>query len=364
MKAKPDRVIGNERGFSLVLVAGFMLAAAFLLGLAIDVSYLYLVKGELQSAADAGALAGAGELFPANANPPAASFPPPDFAQSQTVARAFAKKNKAAGELLLANNIERADSGYWNLARTPPEMQPPSTVPAGRCSGTGMGCRTDSECTSSETCRILDVPAVLVTVKKDVPSFFATVFGFNSFEVRATAVAARGFPQAGQPFPIAVSSCMVRDYFAQVPLPDPPLEIVIWGPYSRVPGCNTGQWTSLTTGANSASVIRDLMYNQSTPVRVGDGIQIAPGNMESLYNSLQRDFVGKVVQLPVVLDPALNMNAMVPVTGFIRFRITRVVTAGAASYVAGQFLAYYEDSNASSPGGSRGNIVTPPTLVQ
>lgn len=353
----------NERGISLVFVTLTMFLVIVLMGLCIDVGYVYVVKGELQNAADAGALAGAGTIFPQNAFPAPTSFPAPNFGQAHSVARAFVKKNKAAGDYLVSGDIESVETGYWNLSGVPGTMQPPSTVPGGTCSGSGMTCTSDANCSGSDVCMIQDVPAVLVTVKKTVPTFFASAFGFDSFEPNATAVAARGFPKTGHPFPIALSKCMVQYYFSQNPLPNPPTQIAIWGAYSHVPGCNTGQWTSLHLGSNSASVIRDLMYGVST-ADVGDEIMIASGNMESLYHQVEQNFVGKVVQMPVVQDPVLNTNSKTPITGFVRFQIDGVIGHGAATQLVGHFLAYYADSAAAAPGGPAGNTVTPPVLVK
>lgn len=355
----PAPCIGNERGFSVILLALLIFGITFMLGIALDAGYLYLVKGELQNAADAGALAGAGVIYPRNAYPPPTAFPEPDFVHSEVVAKAFVKHNSAAGRQLNGSDIENIDAGYWNLDGTPGQMPSEEIVPTGACSGTGMRCATSAQCTAGEVCLMRDLPAVLVTVKKAVPMFFATAFGVDSFEVKATAVAARGFPRTGHPFPIAVSRCMVENYFSQ-PLPTPPTEIKIWGAYNRVPGCNTGQWTSLTMGSNSAAVIRELMYSTPAPLSIGDTIQISAGNMEGLYGSLQQDFAGKEVQLPVVQDPRLSTNSITPVTGFVRFRIDRVV----GNEVYGHLLAYYDDRLASNPGGPTGNIATPPALVR
>lgn len=356
-------VFKNERGISLVFFALTMFVILFLMGLCIDVGYLYVVKGELQNAADAGALAGAGTIFPPSFPAPA-SFPEPDFEQAYTEARTFVEKSKAAGDLLTDREIESIETGYWNLSDGKGTIKGALTVPSGICSDSGMVCTADADCLASGACMIQDVPAVLVTVKKTVPTFFATAFGFNSFEPRASAVAARGFPKTGHPFPIAVSKCMVQHYFAQNPLPDPPTEITMWGAYSHVTGCNTGQWTSLNLGSSSASVIRDLMYGVTQPLEIGDDITIAPGNMEVLYNHIRQDFLGKVVQLSVVQDPALNTNSTTQITGFVRFRINQVIGTGANTQIVGNFLAYYEDKETGKPGGPVGNSVTPPVLVK
>ena len=356
-------VFKNERGISLVFFALTMFIILFMMGLCVDVGYLYVVKGELQNAADAGALAGAGTIFPQNSVPAPTSFPEPDFVQAGTVAKAFVEKSKAAGDLLTDGDIESIETGYWNLRNGQGTIQDTFIVPSGICSDSGMVCNADADCPAG-ACMIQDVPAVLVTVKKTVPTFFASAFGFNSFEPRASAVAARGFPKTGHPFPIAVSKCMVQNYFAQDPLPNPPTEITMWGVYSGVPGCNTGQWTSLNLGSSSESVIQQLMYDVTTPLEIGDDITIAPGVRDVLYQHLQDDFLGKVVLLPVVQDPALSTNSTTKITGFVRFRINGVIGTGSSTQIVGNFLAYYEDRETSTPGGPVGNSVTPPALVK
>ncbi len=50
----------NQRGVTVVLVAVLMVVFLGLAALAVDISHLYVVRNELQNAADAGALAGPG----------------------------------------------------------------------------------------------------------------------------------------------------------------------------------------------------------------------------------------------------------------------------------------------------------------
>ncbi len=54
---------GNQRGAILAMVAIFFVIFVGLLALAIDVNHLYVVRNELQNAADSGALAGAQALY-------------------------------------------------------------------------------------------------------------------------------------------------------------------------------------------------------------------------------------------------------------------------------------------------------------
>lgn len=58
----PDRQRRNERGSIIIMTAIFMLLIFLMVGLCIDVSRIYLVRAELQNAADAAALTGAREL--------------------------------------------------------------------------------------------------------------------------------------------------------------------------------------------------------------------------------------------------------------------------------------------------------------
>lgn len=178
--------------------------------------------------------------------------------------------------------------------------------------------------------------------------------------------ATTGYPQTAKPFPVAVSNCMVDDYFKQIPLPDPATRIKIWGPYSNVPGCNTGQWTSFTESTNSNAAIKRLLNGtQPAPaLNIGDPIHISTGVMNDLYQDIQNNFVGKVVEMPVVKDAVLNTNSNTPITGFVDFKIDGVIGNGANSQIIGHFLAYYKDRSSSHPGGPKNNSVTPPVLLK
>ena len=54
--AHPDRQRSNERGSIIMMTAIFMLVLFLLLGLCIDVSRIYMIRAEMQNAADAAAL--------------------------------------------------------------------------------------------------------------------------------------------------------------------------------------------------------------------------------------------------------------------------------------------------------------------
>ncbi|MDA8433689.1 MAG: pilus assembly protein TadG-related protein [Nitrospiraceae bacterium] len=110
------RQIGKEtdRGSITILLAGIMVAFLLMfLVVGIDFAYVYYVRGELQNAADAAALAGAGKLSTPN-----------DKVQTdaRTEAINFASKNRAAGSgvaivtdssNILGNNND-ITVGNWN----------------------------------------------------------------------------------------------------------------------------------------------------------------------------------------------------------------------------------------------------------
>ncbi|MEP6912056.1 MAG: pilus assembly protein TadG-related protein, partial [bacterium] len=62
MKAQRDRLRSGQRGSIIITAAIFMGLLFLMLGLAIDVSRIYVVRAELQNAADAAALTAAREL--------------------------------------------------------------------------------------------------------------------------------------------------------------------------------------------------------------------------------------------------------------------------------------------------------------
>jgi Flp pilus assembly protein TadG len=96
MTAKPKRFfdmtgfnLGN-RGIALILVTALMFFFFFFISLALDISYVYSVRGQLQNSADAGALAGAMLLEEGKG--------PAEQDAARAEAQDFAQGNYAAGE--------------------------------------------------------------------------------------------------------------------------------------------------------------------------------------------------------------------------------------------------------------------------
>lgn len=346
-------IVGNQKGIALVYVAIAIFVLVGCLGLAVDVGHLQLVRGELQNAADATALAGAAQLYyvdPLNPGPPALNFD-----RAKDAAKSFVSQNKSDGAPLADGAIS---AGYWNLDNN--VLQATTITPTSR-----------------------DVPAVVVTVSRSdgsnggpVPTFFAKVLGETWRRVAVSsrqAVAVSGFPGSAPPgelFPIALSSCMTDQYFSQNPLPDPPPEInvsSVYGPGG--PGCYTGQWTSFQTGNSDVSTVEGLMNNGNpTTLQTGDPIWIEPGAKNALFNYLEKNWLpsgGKDVVMAVVGTDtgSITTHSEMLIKGFATFHIDGAVN-GSSPYVYGHFIAFNSAYPGSMPGGPVSNTVTPPIMVQ
>ena len=115
MKRKPLLPrLGNQKGVTIVLVAISLVALIGFAAIAVDLAYLYIVKGELQNAADSGALAGAQVLYINNgtqvnpgANQAAADFVTANYSEQSPVSI------KLIGPGFPIGGIER---GHWSFA--------------------------------------------------------------------------------------------------------------------------------------------------------------------------------------------------------------------------------------------------------
>lgn len=366
---------GEERGFIvIVLAAGVLVVLLAFAGLAVDVGRAYVVKGELQKAADAAALAGAGNLHVVTPSPP----PAPSWANAESAATGFIGKNSAENKALSDGRVE---TGYWNLAAPSNAIAPKTTVP-GRCSTSGFGCTYNSDCTASELCIQNYAPAVRVTVEKTpgnnggpLMTFFARVVGWKEFEVAGSAIAVSGFVGAvppGRTFPFAVTTCFTNDYFSRTPLPNPPTEITNTSVYHLRNGTDAspGQWTNLTNGKDpSATMIADYIENLLNPddgtpspaTKVGDPVYIDPGTKAAIYHKTQEliDAGKGLVYLPIV-DCTIVPDTVTPIRGYAAFQLTSTTN----SSMTGHFVALYTIPPGASPGGASANAVSPPKLVQ
>jgi len=159
MKKPRQTFISDQSGAMAVMVALLMVLLLSAAALGVDYGYMAWVQGDLQKAADAGALAGA-RVLESDANPA--------WSTGQAAATSIVQQNKAGGELLTDCQV---DSGYWS--------------------------RLSSKWQSSGiTPQKTDAAAIRVVIQKSsgknggpVQLLFAPIFGVDTFNLSARAVA-------------------------------------------------------------------------------------------------------------------------------------------------------------------------------
>jgi Flp pilus assembly protein TadG len=354
------RVAHREAGVVAVLVAIFLVVLFGFAALAIDMGRAFVVRNELQNAADAGALAGAcglaGTLI---VNHAVSAWAAADTAAA-SAANAVVALNYANGKPLANAQIQ---TGYWNVTDTPASLQS-TTITPGQ----------------------YDKPAVKVTVSLSsgnnggpLPLVLAPVLGISSVPVSATAVAvisAPGYANTGSLFPMGISQCLLKDpayWNATTGKPatnsggTPPELTIGNGPASD--GCNTGQWTSFQFDVNDVPSVDSLIQNGNpTPLSIGSNTWIESGVKTSIYNHMT-DYINLPAQvlMPVVADNyvASNYHGTAPIIAFVAFQIDSS-NGGSAKDITGHFIGGLEASGTSggSGAGTYYGAYMPPALAQ
>lgn len=275
--------------------------------LAVDLAYVFVVRNELQNAADAAALSGAGRLYTNNSGP--------NWSDAELQAVATAQLNRSEYRPIQDPEVT---AGYWASQATPPVMQPSGVSPAAG-----------------------DSAAVMVTIRKakanrdgPVRPFFAAVIGKNEIEVGAMAVAAVNTPSyVGENtlFPFVMSKCMYDTYWNASASPPGPRNdpktgqpyIFVIEPEPKKPGvqpCEAGGrgvWTTFFDANGGASVVKDLISNfNPEPVKIGDQIWIPSGITAVNYGLVQACSESgngscAVVSVAVIQDLLQKTNATV-----------------------------------------------------
>lgn len=332
--------MANQKGATAVLIAISLFAIVGFVALTIDLGHHYVVKNELKNAADAGSLAGARFLY--NDTGTAvnhAGYTNKDgvgILSANQIAHDSATENKGQKEAVevinwSTNNCsddEDVQRGHWRLSdRT-------------------FHCSTNTDPTTlfgvSE--EVLDndldfINAVKVRTRREttpIISFFARIFGYQSFTMTVESVAWIGFENYAGPadLPIAVCSYAVQnsngDYDCNI------------GRMFRTPS-ETAMWTSLeqckSDGGPSVNTptVRGLIKCE-----VGDGtLVVSPtigtnnGQIETVFEDIEAcwrqntmdddNFVFGVkpwtVKLPVIRCVDMNNQTCAPVLSITEFNI-------------------------------------------
>lgn len=365
----------RQKGAVAVTVAVFMV---FLLGtaaLAIDIGNLMVARNELQNAADAAALAGAGCLKPRTECHNSGATQP-DWTTAGATASTFSTStstNAVQGAYVKASTVS---TGYWNATGTPYGLEALPFTPGSN-----------------------DLPAVQVTLNKDgsnangsVTGFLDGVFGFNALKASAVATAVLSSPGNVGPgglFPLAMSQCLYNTYWnssTNSPMLSPttgtvsgfstpqvagqPYIFQIGSSY-QYGGCQSGQWTTFASKDNSASYASGLLTSgNSTTFSIGasPGTWIQTGEENSVFKDTATCSAagnGKCAWATVAVVTNLTTGTYQPVVAFACLHILDA-SNGSTPYVLVQMsndMSHCETANSGGVGPSYG-AYTPPRLVQ
>lgn len=270
----------TEQHGGVAIIVGLLLpvligVAAF----AVDFGYTHVVKNELQNAADAAALAGAGVLFdPTSPNTIRYDIVP-------STAQDAASANTSGGKAIQGSNF--AISVYIGHYAFADNAADPGTF-TGVTEGTAQlsGWQTMNFRDLNSSTQFINAVEVNLS-RSDVPAFFSKIFGESVFTISVKSIAYRGFaatlPPGTAKEPIAICEDAIKD-------PDT-------GNYSCNIGrmlsdnnnsCNsggqateTGMWTNFTqyetTGSCDTASDRDMRdlicgAGNPTPIHFGEGL--------------------------------------------------------------------------------------------
>jgi hypothetical protein len=176
--------IKNDRGGVIVIVGIMMTVLIAFAALAIDLSHLFVVKNELQNAADAGALAGARFLYSSDGTMVNAG--------ANEIAKNAAVANESEGIAVEVNyesgNSGDAQRGRWSFATG--NFRASSSLEATDLVGVSAADLDDEDLFPDF------INAVRVITRRDeteAASFLARIFGYENFIMSAEAVAYIGF---------------------------------------------------------------------------------------------------------------------------------------------------------------------------
>jgi hypothetical protein len=319
------RRVKEKQGLTAVIVALLMLVLLGVAAFAIDIGHLYLVKNELQNAADAGGLAGArflydenGEYVNGNANQIA-----------NDAATANVSENLPAEVHWSGGNTGDVERGHWSFLTG-------AFTPSDNGDHTQIWDVSPDELDAN----LSFVNAIRVrTRRQDTPavSFFARVFGYENFFLSAETIAYIGFAgtlapgEADQPLVICKESLLTNGQYTCS------TGRMITN-HEQVAGQESGGWTDFSqddpcfTGTNGETV-RSLICGGGNPetILLGQPIAVNAGYIE-LAHGLLRDcweaFTGRThlwtLTLPVVECPGNSMGGCATVVGAVTVNIVWV----------------------------------------
>lgn len=327
----------NQNGAVIVLVAILTVLFLGIAALAIDVYHVYVVRNELQNAADAGALYGARVLYISDGESvnPGAN----DEAYNTAITNL---SEKVPVELIYdaASNSGDVQRGHWSFATR--QFTPNSSLAA-----IDIGSYTQEELDNPDpNINGGFINAVKVRVRrqdKPAASFFAQIFGFENFGITAEAIAYRGFAgsinpgEIDQPIAICEESIIDED-----------------GDYNCNMGrmlnsganlntSNTGGWTNFSQPCATANSneMKSLICGDGNPgeLKFGQGIGAVGGVQDVVFRDLADCWEAATnktsiwsMTLPVIECPGNNVSNCSNLVGAVNVNVVWILRDNDTSY--------------------------------
>ena len=322
----------EQRGAVIVLVAVLMVVFIGLAALTIDVSHLYVVRNELQNAADAGALAGARVLYQ-----DAGVTINPHANQEAYDAATANKALTAAGAIAVdVNWTEGADNktadvqiGNWDFKDR--KFTPTSDI--------SQPFDPDSGLFNN---------AVKVVARRDgtpAASFFARIFGYANFKKSAEAVAYIGtFPNQAFNQPIAICRQSITNADGTLSCNTGRMS----NSGANAETHNTAAWSNFTQPCETATppTVNSLVCNKSVKpeLSLGSGIGSTGGELANVARDLRDCWLGQTellkdpwgyprekwsLTLPVIDCPSNNPGNCSPLIGAVSVDVVWINGGGA-----------------------------------
>lgn len=322
-------IFNENKGVTTIIIALLIIVFLGFAALAIDISHIVVARNELRNAADAGALAGARFLY----NEDGTSVNP-DSNQIAYEAAIANKSEKVPVEVnWVGGNEGDIQRGHWSFTTR-------TFTPNDSLSPPDLWDKTTEELDQDPNF----INAIRVRTRREgtpVASFFAKIFGFESFNLSSESVAYIGFAgelapkEVDQPIAICKEALLIDgEYTCSVG------RMINSG--ENVASHETGGWTDFNQespclGGTNAQAVRDLVCGEGNPgpILLGANIATNGGEIQTAFNRLITCWEAKTgktepweLTLPVVECPGNNITTCQKVVGAVTITIVWITGAG------------------------------------
>jgi hypothetical protein len=327
MPRRKGRIL-DQCGTVIIVTAASLAMILGMAGLTLDLGYLFVIKTELQRAADAGAIAGARALFFPK------SGPAPQCAAAQSKAWEIAQANYVGGAAPAVSTLPGygIPYGHWNWTA---RAYTPGCSASAAAYTNAVGLRAS---------------------KSNISLTFMGVFGHGPVTLAADALAVMDFVgklAQGAAFVIVLQKNYVKTAPAETQINLTP----------TTP--DAGAWYAKTPDDPTTHLMQDYLNNpQNVPaIQVNDYVQLNNSGWSAPLNIIRNKYLNQTVLLPVV-DSLRFGGESVPVIGFTAFQVTEVQSTS-HRYIKGLALQMYEiPASKSEPGGTGDyGLLTAPRLA-